>query len=498
MAFLEAAIQGWAIVLSWPNLLYPVVGTLLAMLAAFLPGLSGVTLMAMALPLTLAWEPVPALLFFAALVAGGTFMGSVTAILFNVPGAAPSAATLIDGHPMARNGEARTAIACSAAASALGSTFGVVLLILLLPAVRGLLLSFGPAEFLMLTVWGLATVAMLGRGDWLKSLATAGIGLSLAMVGRDPQTAEARYTLGVDYLLDGLPVVAVLLGLFAITELIELMASGRKSISGGLSGGALGGSVRAGFDAIRRNLGLFLRSSAIGTVVGIIPGVGGTVAGFIAYGHAVQTSRDPERFGHGDVRGVLAPEAAIDAKDGGSLLPVLAFGIPGSEGTVMLLVLFGLHGIVPGRQLMSDQLPLVFAIIWALFLSNWLTSLLGLAISGPLARITTLRTQILAPVILCLAALGAVAARGALGDLLVATVFGLLGYVLRRHGWPRVPLAIGFVLGAAFETNLLLTLRLQELGRIDILQRPIALGLATLTLATLLLPVWRRYGRPAR
>ena len=174
MAFLEAAIQGWAIVLSWPNLLYPVVGTLLAMLAAFLPGLSGITLMAMALPLTLAWEPMPALLFFAALVAGGTFMGSVTAILFNVPGSSPNAATLIDGHPMARNGEARTAIACSAAASALGSTFGVFLLILLLPVVRGLLLSFGPAEFLMLTVWGLATVAMLGRGDWLKSLATAG------------------------------------------------------------------------------------------------------------------------------------------------------------------------------------------------------------------------------------------------------------------------------------------------------------------------------------
>lgn len=498
MAFLDAALQGWAIVLAWPNLLYPVVGTLLAMLFAFLPGLSGVTLMAMALPLTLAWDPVPALLFFAALVGGGTFMGSVTAILFNVPGASSSAATLLDGHPMARNGEARTAIACSAAASALGSTVGIGLLILLLPVVRDLLLQFGPAEFLLLTVWGLATVAMLGRGGWLKSLAGAGIGLSLAMVGRDPQTAEARYTFGIDYLLDGLPVVAVLIGLFALAELIELMVSDRVSISGQLSSDALGGSVRAGFAAIRRNFGLFLRSSVIGTVVGIIPGVGGTVAGFIAYGHAVQTSPEPERFGRGDVRGVLAPEAAIDAKDGGSLLPVLAFGIPGSEGTVLLLVLFGLHGIVPGRQLMTGELPLVFAIIWALFLSNWITSLLGLAISGPLARITTLRTQILVPVILCLAAVGALATRGALGDLLVAGLFGILGYLMRCQGWPRVPLAIGFVLGAAFETNLLLTLRLQELGRIDVLERPITLGLAALTLLTLLLPVWRRIAGAAR
>ena len=491
MNFLEAGVQGWAIVLTWPNLAYPVVGTLLAMLAAFLPGLSGVTVMAMALPLTLAWEPIPALLFFAALVGGGTFMGSVTAILFNVPGSSPSAATLIDGYPMARNGEARTAIACSAAASALGSTFGIVILVLLLPWVRSLLLSFGPPEFLMLTIWGLATVAMLGRGNWLKGMAAAGIGLLLAMIGRDPQTAEDRYTLGLDYLQEGLTVIPVLLGLFAITETIELMASQRTSIAGELEPGAMRGSIREGIAAVWRNLGLFLRSSAIGTIIGAIPGVGGTVASFVAYGHAVQSSPDPERFGKGDVRGVLAPEAAHDAKDGGSLLPVLAFGIPGSEGTVMLLVLFEQHGIVPGRELMSAHLPLVFALIWALFLSNWLTSLVGLAVSGPLARITVLRTQILAPIILCLAAVGAIATRGPLGDLLVAAAFGVFGYLMRRHGWPRVPLAIGFVLGRPFETNLLLTLRLQELGRIDLLDRPIVLALALLILGTLLLPAWR-------
>ena len=497
MAFVEAAVQGWAIVLAWPNLAYPVVGTLLAMLAAFLPGLSGVTVMAMALPLTLTWEPIPALLFFAALVGGGTFMGSVTAILFNVPGSSPNAATLIDGHPMARNGEARTAIACSAAASALGSTFGVVILVLLLPIVRSVLLKFGPPEFLMLTVWGLATVAMLGRGDRLKGLAMAGLGLTLAMIGRDPQTAEDRYTLGLDYLQAGLPVIPVLLGLFAIAETIEMMASQRASIAGELGLGAMRGSIREGIAAVWNDFGLFIRSSAIGTVVGAIPGVGGTVASFIAYGHAVQTSPHPERFGHGDVRGVLAPEAAHDAKDGGSLLPVLAFGIPGSEGTVMLLVLFEQQGIVPGRQLMSEHLPLVFALIWALFLSNWITSLVGLAVSGPLARITVLRTQILAPIILCLAAVGAVATRGLIGDLVVAALFGVFGYLMRRYGWPRVPLAIGFVLGAAFETNLLLTLRLQELGQIDMLGRPIVFALGLLTLGTLLLPAWRRRRDPS-
>ena len=186
---LDAALQGLALVFSWPNILYPVIGTLLAMVVSFLPGVSGVTLMALALPLTFSWTPLEVVLLFGALVGGATFMGSVTAILFNVPGSAPSAATLIDGHPMARQGEARTALACAATASALGSTIGIVVLILLLPVIRPLLLAFGPLEFLLLCVWGLTTIAMVG-GRPVRAWAMAGLGLALAFVGRDPRTAD--------------------------------------------------------------------------------------------------------------------------------------------------------------------------------------------------------------------------------------------------------------------------------------------------------------------
>jgi TctA family transporter len=247
--------------------------------------------------------------------------------------------------------------------------------------------------------------------------------------------------------------------------------------------------------AVLRYPGLLLRCSLLGTAIGAVPGIGGTVASFVAYGHAMQTAKPPSRFGEGDIRGVIAPEAAHDAKDGGSLLPTLAFGIPGSEGTVLLLAALSLHGMVPGRVMLETQLPLVFALVWSLFLSNWLTSILGLAVANPLARLTSLRTDLLTPLMLVLCALAAVAYRGAMLDLVVAGVFGIAGYYLARHGWPRVPLIIAFVLGTVLEDNLLLTWRLLSLGRIDPLARPVAIVLAALVLLTI---AWLGHGRTRR
>jgi TctA family transporter len=348
-------------------------------------------------------------------------------------------------------------------------------------------LAFGPPEFLLLAVWGLTAIAMVARGSWIKGLAMAGAGLMLAFVGQDPRTAELRYTFGSDYLVDGLKTVPVLLGLFAVAEMLDLLASGRGSISGRRRASELGGSTLEGCLTPWRHLGLLLRSSVIGTVIGIIPGVGGTVASFVAYGHAVQTCRRSPRFGAGDIRGVLAPEAAHDAKDG-SLVPVLAFGVPGSEGTILLLTVFTLHGIVPGRELLHAHLPLVFALIWSLFISNWLTSLLGLAVAAPLARATVIRSDFLVPLVLALIAVAATIYRGQPVDLIVTALFGLVGYFFKKYDWPRVPFVIALVLGPMFEINLHLTAQLQSLGRIDLLGRPIAAALALLIALTLLLP----------
>ncbi len=490
---LHAAIEGLLQVLSWPNILYPVAGTLLAVLFALMPGLGGVTLMALALPFTLGWEPLPVMLLFGAFLGGATFMGSVSAILLNIPGTGANAATLLDGYPMAQQGRARTAIACSASASALGSTFGVAVLILLIPVMRELVLAFGPPEFFMLAVWGLTTLAALTQGTLMKGLATAGIGLMLAFVGLDPRTAEARYTFGTLYLEDGLSLVPMLLGIFALAQVIDLLASGRRTISGRSRVEELTGSAREGVLAVFRHFGLFVRSSVIGTVIGIIPGVGAAVASFVAYRHAVETGGETrDRFGHGDIRGVLAPEAANDAKDGGSLVPTLAFGIPGGAGTAVFLAVLSVHGLAPGRTMLTDGLPLVFALIWSLFLSNWLTSALGLAAITPLTRLTTIPVRVLAPVVLVAVVVGAYLYRGSVEDVVVTVVAGLFGYALKRYGWPAIPLVIGLVLGRLFETNLHLTLRLEELDRIDFWSRPIALALVVLTAVSLAAPLWQR------
>lgn len=478
--------------LAWPHFLLLTGTTLLAMVFSLLPGVNAATLAALLIPFTFRWDPVTLLLVFGPLVGGATFMGSVSAILLNVPGNPPNAATLLDGHPLARQGQAMTALGCSAAASALGSTFGVFVLIALLPVMREAVLLFGPPEFLMLAVLGLTTVTAVRFGSMVKGLAAAGIGLLLSFVGQDPKTGELRYVFGCLALWEGLGMVPMLIGLFSVAEMLDLAASGRRRIADHEAFGAPAGSVREGVLSVFRNFGLFLRCSVLGTVVGIIPGMGGTVASFVAYGHAVQSAgADRARFGQGDIRGVIAPEAAHDAKDGGSLVPTLTFGIPGNEGTALLLVALGIHGIVPGRELMTGGLSLVFVLIWSLFFSNWITSLVGLAVARPLVRLTLAPTHRLVPCLLGAAVLAAFAAKGRGSDVVVALLAGVLGYVMKRHRWPRISLVLALVLGRMFELAFHQTLQLRSLGKVALAERPVFLALLAVTAFLIARPLLR-------
>ena len=494
MNWLDAFATGAANVFSWPGILIPVAGTLLAMVTSFLPGIGNTSIVVLVMVMTMSWDVESVLLMFGALTGGATFMGSITAILFNIPGSVSSTPALLDGHPMARLGLPRTAIACAATASAVGSLFGVLVLLAVLPAIRPLLLEFGPLERLLIGIWGLTTIIAVPGGSPLKAAAMTALGLLVALFGSDPASGLPRWDFGLHGLSQGFGIVPVMLGIFTFSELIEWMRSYslRKATAEAATGED---STRRGIRAVFRNFGLTIRASSIGTLVGMIPGVGGTVAGFVAYGHAVQSAKgDRSSFGKGDIRGLIAPEAAVDAKDGGSLLPALAFGLPGSEAGVVLLAVFALHGIVPGMPMLTTQLPLTFTLILALLFSNLLTSFVGVALTPWLARLRSLRIERIALPGLIVSLVTVVQIDGHLFDLYTAVGFGIAGYYWRTHDWPRIPFIIAFVLGSLIETNLALTVQLVQLDRIVPWERPASIVILGLVVASL---VWMRARRSA-
>lgn len=482
MTYLMGIAEGLGNVFSFPGILIPVAGTAIAMATSFLPGIGGASIAALLMLATLHWPAEDVLLLFGALTGGATFMGSVTAILFSIPGNASSSVLLLDGHPMARNGLPRTALAAAATASAVGSVFGVLVLCLLLPVLKPMVAQFGPLENLMLGLWGLTTLIAVPTSSRSKALAMAVLGLLLSMVGHDPSSGQPRWSFGSLSLYDGLDMVAVLIGFFTFSEIISWRQRHALTLNARVD--APDDRIAAGMVAVSRHPGLTLRSSVLGTIVGILPGVGGTVAGFIAYGQALQTSKaGPVPFGQGDIRGVIAPEAAVDAKDGGSLVPTIALGLPGSESGVILLTVLLAHGVAPGQWMLTEGLGLTFTLIFALLFSNILTSVIGLLAIPLFARLTNLRIDAIAAPLLLASFLSALHLNGMMSDLYTAILFGVVGYLLRRGGWPIVPLIISFVLGGFIEDNLNLATQLAEADRLDP-ARPAAWVIAALALAS--------------
>ena len=451
---LAAAWEGLRLVFSWPNILYPVSGTLLAMVVAFLPGVSGATLMALAIPFTLTWEPLPIALLFGGLVGGATFMGSVTAILFNVPGSGPSAATLIDGHPLARQGLARTALGCAALSSALGSTVGILLLILLLPVMRPAIVAFGSPELLVLALWGLVTVAAISRGSGWRALGIAGLGCS------SPSSGTIRARVSSDSRSGG--------GTFGTAWLWCRSCSD--------SSRSRKPSIWQCQTATRSPEARARSSSAEACSMALAPCCTTWDCCSAAHSRARSSasfpaSAEPSRVFSPMARPYKprATEAALATvtsavslhrkqhttpRTAARCFQCSRSASPGQEGTAVLMAALLLHGIVPGRELLTDRLPLVFVLIWSLFLSNWLTSLVGLLVVRPLAALTVVRVQSIAPIILALVCLGAYLSEGRIADVGVAFLFGVAGYYMKKHGWPRIPFVIALLLGGAIELEL--------------------------------------------
>lgn len=434
------------------TLAYLGLGIAVGLLFGIIPGLGGATAIALLLPLTFGMAPEQAITLMGGILGSSAIGGSVTAILLNAPGTAPNAATCFDGYPLARQGKAGLAIGAAATASSIGGIIGVMVLALVLPVAKSLVLLFGPPAFFMLAVLGLTSLTVSNKNT-LRGLIAAAVGLFIGFVGFDDMGGALRYTGGIDYLWDGVKLVPALIGLFAIAEMIRLMVDGGSIAQKRKDPDLKVDGTFDGFKAVFRNMKTVLSGSFIGTLVGIVPGVGGTVASFLSYSFTSQTSRDTENFGRGDIRGVIAPEAANNAKDGGSLIPTLAFGIPGSAEMALFLGVLVLHGMQPGPLLLIEREWSIFVLIFALLGATIGAALVIALAARYLVVITFLDSAIIIPTVLSVALVGAYALSGSFGDVITAVLFGVVGYAMIRLDYPRITLVIAIVLGAMMERN---------------------------------------------
>lgn len=441
---LTAAIANLATV---EHVLFLGVGVVLGLTVGVFPGLGGIAGLSLLMPFLYGMDTVSALAMLIGLVAVIPTSDTFTSVLMGIPGSSASQATVLDGFPLSQQGEAARALAAAFGASLCGGLVGALILTFFVQIARPLILTFGSAELFMLAVLGLSMVGVLsGSGLW-KGLAAAGLGMTLGSIGAAPATGEFRITFGIDYLYDGLPLVVVGIGLFAFPEIIDLLRKGRPIASGG----RLTGSWANGLRDLVRHWALCLRCSALGTIIGAIPGLGGTVVDWIAYGHVVQVAKDKSRFGKGDIRGVLAPESANNAKEGGGLMPTLLFGIPGSGAMAVFLGGMVLLGIEAGPAMVSSDLDLTYTIVWSLALANVLGAGLCIALARPIARLTTLPFNYLAPFMIVAISFAAFQATRDLMDLAALLGVGAIGVVLKRFAWSRPAFLIGFVLAPQAE-----------------------------------------------
>jgi TctA family transporter len=456
---IDALMTALAALMEPSRLGYMALGVLIGYAIGVLPALGGLAGLSLVLPFIYGLDQISALAMLVGLVAVAATADTFSSILMGIPGSSASQATILDGFPMARRGEAARALSASFLASMIGGLVGAVILTGAVLVARPLILALGTAELFMLALLGLSMVGVLAGKSFMKGLIACGIGLALGTVGSAPATAEYRLDFGTIYLSDGLPLTVLVLGIFALPEIVDL-ARGGGSIS---KTAELGRGWMAGARDILRHWWLVLRCSSIGSVLGAIPGLGGSVTDWIVYGHAIQTEKGGQ-FGKGDVRGVIAVEASNNAREGGALVPTLFFGIPSSGSMAVFLGGLTLIGIEAGPSLVGERLDLTYAIIWSLAIANVMGTALCFVTSPLISRLTTVRFGLIAPFLVCVVCFGAFNTNRAIADLLLLLGIGALGLMMRRFGWPRPPFVVGFVLAHPMETYLYQAIQFNGMG----------------------------------
>ena len=453
------------IILNPTRLLYLFAGVCMGLALGILPGIGGIAGTALLLPFTYDLDPPTAFALLLGLGATTTTADPIAAILFGAPGHAASAATTLDGYPMTRRGEAGRALGASYMAALIGGLFGALLM--------GDRAADHAADHSLYRFARIACASRCSAFRWwrclsgnapLRGLTFACFGMMLRMIGTDPQSGTLRWTMGTLYLWDGLPLVPLTLGIFALPELCDLAIGRMAVVQAGQTLDTKTGMLLGIKDCID-NWFLILRCSWIGSAMGAIPGIGASVIDWISYGHALKTEKDAAKtFGTGDVRGVIAAESATNAREGGALVPTVAFGVPASAGMAILLGAFLIHGLVPGPDMLTKHLDLTYSMVWSIAIANILGSGLCFAFSGQLAKIATLRYTLFMPGVLSLVYIGAFEATRNWGDLFSLMFFGMLGWAMKHFRWPRPPFVLGFILGEPIERYMFISIERYGVG----------------------------------
>ncbi|PMR76478.1 tripartite tricarboxylate transporter permease [Billgrantia endophytica] len=451
MSGLEAALGG-------DTILFAVLGSALGILVGATPGLSSGMAVAVLLPLTFTMSPLSGLVFLTSVYVAVTYGGAITAIMLNTPGAPENAATARDGYALTRQGRSSQALGAAIAASAIGGTLSYFMMLLGIGAIASVALGFGPTEIFLVALCGVMILGALGGGSLIKVLASGMFGLLVGTVGMVP-TGEWRATFGTMYLVEGVQVVPVLIGMFVVSELIELASRDRVVEMRKHVPGDVRAIVRGFGEAPRRPFNI-LRSTGLGILVGLIPAAGGTLASFTSYSLARRLSKQPEAYGKGSLEGIVASETANNACSGGALTVSLVLGVPGSVATAVILGALTMQGLQPGPQIVSQQPVLVYGLICAAILSQALMVIFAVITGRAMTSALAIPTRMLIPVLLMLSIFGTYALRNAMFDVWTMLAFGVLGFFMKRHGYSTAAVVMGVILAPVADSELIRTMQI--------------------------------------
>jgi putative tricarboxylic transport membrane protein len=470
-------IQGFQIAAQGMNLLYCLIGVTIGMLVGVLPGLGPTTGVAVLLPITFSMNPVSAIIMLSGIYYGAMYGGTITSVLINTPGEAASVITCLDGHPLAKQGRAGTALGVAGIGSFIGGTVSLIGLVFIGPPLAEMALKYGPPEFFALLVLGLTLVIGLMGKSLVKGMISAVLGLCLALIGMDPASGQVRFTFGVTNLMNGFDFVTIAMGLFGVTEIL-IAAESMDNI--GKLPKVKGLLPRK--EEWKPVLASIFRATGLGFVIGLIPGSNSVIPAILSYSLEKKLSKNPEKFGKGALEGVAGPETANNSYCGGALIPLLTLGIPSSPTIAVILGAFMIHGLTPGPQLYQTNPDLVWGIIASMFIGNTMLLIMNLPMAGIWAKIATVPQKLLFPMIMLISVIGAYTVNNNMMDVVIMFVFGIVGYFMRKVDIPMAPIVLTFVLGKMLESSLIQSLFIFEGNFLMFFKRPISGTLLTLSI----------------